>query len=82
MENLSELHAADINRLEAHHQTLLDLCLQPEEAAEDVQTPAPPQGLYHHLPMPFPGFWMKRTNWKKQFAVSRFSPAERLLFRR
>ncbi|QNQ64072.1 hemerythrin domain-containing protein [Brucella sp. 6810] len=43
MENLSELHAADINRLEAHHQTLLDLCLQLEEAAEDVQTPGSPQ---------------------------------------
>jgi len=36
----SPLHAADIIRLETHHNALLELCLQLEEAAEDVTTGA------------------------------------------
>jgi hemerythrin-like domain-containing protein len=36
----SPLHAADIIRLETHHNALLELCLQLEDAAEDVTTGA------------------------------------------
>ncbi len=43
METSPKLHAADINHLEAHHHDLLDLCLQLEEAADDLQTAGSPR---------------------------------------
>ncbi|NKC23181.1 hemerythrin domain-containing protein [Ochrobactrum oryzae] len=40
MDTLPALHATDISRLEAHHHELLQLCLQLEEIAGDLESDA------------------------------------------
>lgn len=40
MDTPSALHATDISRLEAHHHDLLELCLQLEEIAGDLESGA------------------------------------------
>lgn len=43
MENTSPLRASDVSHLEAHHGDLLNLCLQLEETAEELEFNASPQ---------------------------------------
>ncbi|KXO77869.1 hemerythrin domain-containing protein [Brucella anthropi] len=47
------LHATDISRLEAHHHDLLELCLQLEEIADDLETGASMQE-YRRIAMLIP----------------------------
>ncbi|GLU26196.1 hemerythrin domain-containing protein [Brucella sp. NBRC 12950] len=62
----SSLQAADISRLETHHNALLRLCLQLEEAGEDVATGAAAAFDYQALAKEIPALlseahWLEET---------------------